>query len=160
MPIIFGCCASTPTSGASRATPRELRDRIEHHRNRRSIGDAAKVSDKYFRLVQRLVVIRSFHQRDMVAKFRGALRAFDGFRGGLGAGSRDEAHSRRGGFFHRDENSVDFFAREQHGFAGRANRDVASETCRVVLGDVVLDVLDGNGAISGKWRGKRGKNTG
>ena len=69
----------------------ENRDGVEENRDRRSIGDAAVMSDQDFGLVCGLVVVRRFDESDLVSKVRSALRALDRVLGGLGAGSGDEA---------------------------------------------------------------------
>src|SRR5579859_3027841 len=113
------------------------------------------MGDVHFGFVKRLVIVRRLYQGHVVAKFGGALRAFDRLGGGFRARTRDQELPRSRRFLYRDEDGFDFLAREQHGFPRGTIRDVARKARGVVLPNVVLNVLYGNGAVSSIRRSER-----
>ena len=131
----------------------ELRHGIEKQRDRRCVRHAAVMGNEHVRFVSRLVVMRGFDQRCIIAEFRGPLCERNRFRCGFRARPGNEFLLSCRCFFRGAEDSFHLRFCEQNRLTGGTEYDITGQVRPVVLLNVVFQVREGNRSVAGKWRG-------
>ena len=124
-----------------------LREAVEDDRQGRAVGHGAEVVEHDGRGHLGAVVVRGAHQDGVIAERGGELAGLDRLLHGLVSAAGDHHLFRGGGFDGGAEDLALLLAVEQHGLAGGAEDDDASDGAAAVALDVVFQLFEVETAV-------------